>query len=126
MPGWTRVALLTAAGQRNWKGQDTCICKPKCNGFGQQKSSSSTGRIRQKRTYTQISVLNVQCEKALRQLVVEIGQIDVLFNCRGSVQYGTILECREDDSDFSFKVNVKSVLSNWSGYTSGDVECRPR
>ncbi|MEM8877768.1 MAG: SDR family oxidoreductase [Pseudomonadota bacterium] len=34
---------------------------------------------------------------------------DVLFNCAGFVHSGTILECKEEDWDFSFDLNVKAM-----------------
>jgi 2-keto-3-deoxy-L-fuconate dehydrogenase len=34
---------------------------------------------------------------------------DILFNCAGFVHHGSILECDEDDWDFSFDLNVKSM-----------------
>lgn len=35
--------------------------------------------------------------------------LDVLFNCAGYVARGTILECDEQDWDFSFDLNVKAM-----------------
>src|SRR3569623_819445 len=38
-----------------------------------------------------------------------IGKIDILLNAAGFVHHGTILECSEEDFDFSFDLNVKSM-----------------
>lgn len=38
------------------------------------------------------------------------GAPDILFNCAGYVAMGTILECSEEDWDFSFNLNVKSLF----------------
>src|SRR5262249_28691939 len=38
-----------------------------------------------------------------------VGKIDVLLNAAGFVHHGTILECSEQDWDFSFDLNVKSM-----------------
>jgi 2-keto-3-deoxy-L-fuconate dehydrogenase len=35
---------------------------------------------------------------------------DVLFNCAGFVHSGSILECSEDDWDFAFDINVRSMF----------------
>ena len=35
---------------------------------------------------------------------------DVVFNCAGFVHSGSILECSEDDWDFSFDINVRSMF----------------
>ena len=46
---------------------------------------------------------------AIRSLVERLDPLDVLFNCAGYVHQGTILECSEDDWDFSFTLNVRSM-----------------
>src|SRR6201986_4370334 len=38
-----------------------------------------------------------------------VGKIDILLNAAGFVHHGTILECSEEDWDFSFDLNVKSM-----------------
>jgi len=38
------------------------------------------------------------------------GAPDILFNCAGYVAMGTILECSEEDWNFSFNLNVKSLF----------------
>ena len=39
----------------------------------------------------------------------DIGALDVLFNCAGFVGAGSILDCDEDQWNFSFDLNVKSM-----------------
>src|SRR5262245_34044280 len=39
----------------------------------------------------------------------EFGAPDILLNCAGFVHHGTVLECSEQDWDFSFDLNVKSM-----------------
>src|SRR3984893_6462508 len=47
---------------------------------------------------------------ALAKLVEhELGALDILVNCAGFVHQGTVFECSEEDWDFSFDVNVKSM-----------------
>jgi 2-keto-3-deoxy-L-fuconate dehydrogenase len=38
-----------------------------------------------------------------------LGSVDVLFNAAGFVHHGTVLDCSEEDWDFSFDLNVKSI-----------------
>src|SRR5437867_691280 len=47
--------------------------------------------------------------RAIQDVVSEVGRVDVLFNCAGCVNHGTILECTEKDWDLSFDINVKSI-----------------
>jgi 2-keto-3-deoxy-L-fuconate dehydrogenase len=53
--------------------------------------------------------LDVTDPEAIQRLAAEIGSIDVLFNCAGFVHAGTILECTEQEWDFSFNLNVRSM-----------------
>lgn len=38
------------------------------------------------------------------------GPVDVLFNCAGIVHGGTVLDCREDELDFAYDLNVKAMV----------------
>jgi 2-keto-3-deoxy-L-fuconate dehydrogenase len=53
--------------------------------------------------------LDVRDGKAIAALAAETGRIDVLFNCAGFVAAGTILDCTEEDWDFSQAVNITSM-----------------
>lgn len=53
--------------------------------------------------------LDVLDVKAIASLADELGPVDVLFNCAGYVHHGTILDCTEQDWDFSFDLNVRSM-----------------
>ena len=53
-------------------------------------------------------VLDVLDKQAIADTAKEIGAVDVLFNCAGFVHHGSILDCDEDDWDFSFDLNVKA------------------
>lgn len=55
-------------------------------------------------------VLDVTSDAAIKQLVADIGSIDVLFNCAGYVAAGNILECDDKAWDFSFNLNAKAMF----------------
>lgn len=52
-----------------------------------------------------LDVLNAQ---AIAGLATEVGAPGILFNCAGFVHHGTVLECSDQDWDFSFNLNVRS------------------
>lgn len=58
-----------------------------------------------------IVALDVLNNLEIMSLAQHIGPIDVLFNCAGYVAAGSILECNEQDWDFSFEFNVKSMFN---------------
>lgn len=54
--------------------------------------------------------LDVLDGTAVQALAGEIGTVDVLFNCAGIVHNGSILESTEQELDFAFDLNVKSMV----------------
>lgn len=46
---------------------------------------------------------------AINALAADIGHIDILFNCAGYVDAGTLLDTSEEGYDLSFDLNVKSM-----------------
>jgi 2-keto-3-deoxy-L-fuconate dehydrogenase len=48
-------------------------------------------------------------EALAKETATEFGGLDVLVNCAGYVHHGSVLDCSEQDWDFSFDLNVKSM-----------------
>jgi 2-keto-3-deoxy-L-fuconate dehydrogenase len=53
--------------------------------------------------------LDVTDEAGIAKAAKEVGEVDVLFNCAGIVQNGSILDAAPKDWDLGFDVNVKSM-----------------
>ena len=49
----------------------------------------------------------------------ELGGLDVLVNCAGYVHHGSVLDCSEQDWDFSFDLNVKSMHRTIKAFVPG-------
>lgn len=56
------------------------------------------------------AMLDVRDSEAIERIAADTGAVDILFNCAGFVHDGSILDCSEEDWDFSFDVNVKSMF----------------
>jgi 2-keto-3-deoxy-L-fuconate dehydrogenase len=54
--------------------------------------------------------LDVLDAAAVDAAVAEIGAVDVLFNCAGFVHAGSILDMKEEELEFAFDLNVKSMV----------------
>ena len=54
--------------------------------------------------------LDVRDTQAVEALVAEIGAVDVLFNCAGFVHSGSVLTMKDEDLEFAFDLNVKSMI----------------
>ena len=48
-----------------------------------------------------------------------LGSVDVLFNAAGFVHHGTVLDCSEEEWDFSFDLNVKSMHRTIKAFLPG-------
>lgn len=66
--------------------------------------------------------LNVLDEAAIKALVAEVGQIDVLVNSAGVVHNGSILEMKDEDLDFAIDLNVKSMIRTIRAVLPGMLE----
>jgi 2-keto-3-deoxy-L-fuconate dehydrogenase len=53
--------------------------------------------------------LDVRSTRAVDAFAAKVGEIDILVNAAGFVHNGTVLQCSEEDWDFSFDLNVKSM-----------------
>ena len=56
-----------------------------------------------------VAKLDVRDTTAVNAIAARVGKVDVLLNAAGFVHHGTVLDCSENDWDFSFDVNVKSM-----------------
>jgi 2-keto-3-deoxy-L-fuconate dehydrogenase len=54
-------------------------------------------------------LLDVRDSAAVAAMARKVGTIDVLLNAAGFVHHGTVLDCSDDDWDFAFDLNVKSM-----------------
>lgn len=63
--------------------------------------------------------LDVCDRAAIDALAAELPDLDGLFNCAGFVHHGTVLDISEDDWDFSFDLNVRSMYRMTQAFLPG-------
>ncbi len=66
--------------------------------------------------------LDVTDDAAITALRDRLPPLDGLFNCAGFVASGTILDVTDRDWDFSFDLNVKSMLRTTRAFVPGMLE----
>ncbi|MDR7223975.1 SDR family oxidoreductase [Aminobacter aminovorans] len=66
--------------------------------------------------------LDVRDAKAVASFAAGQAPLDGLFNCAGFVHNGTIMDCSDEDWDFSFDLNVKSMYRTTKAFLPGMLE----
>ncbi|OXB56677.1 hypothetical protein ASZ78_013123 [Callipepla squamata] len=103
-----KVILLSAAAQGI--GQATAIAFAK-EGAKVIATDINKSKLQELEKYPgiQIRVLDVTKREQIEELAKEIERIDVLCNIAGFVHHGTILDCEEQDWNFTMNLNVRSM-----------------
>ena len=100
-----KTALVTAAGQGIGRATAQAFVREGARviatDINEAQLATLTGCITRK--------LDVTDAAAIAALAQEIGAIDVLFNCAGFVDSGSILDCDEKAWDLSFDLNVRAM-----------------
>ena len=114
--------LVTAAGQGIGRAAALAMAAEGAEVFATdinpeglaQLKSEATGRL-------EAFELDV-CSEASVAAGVEVAQPDVLFNCAGFVHNGTVLEASDEDWEFAFDLNVRSMLRTVRAALPGMLE----
>src|SRR5689334_4841003 len=57
----------------------------------------------------EVTKLDVRNSADVNAFAKRVGKVDILLNAAGFVHHGTIMDCSDEDFDFSFDLNVKSM-----------------
>ncbi len=69
-----------------------------------------------------VAKLDARDSAAVAAIAKRAGGTDILLNAAGFVHHGTVLECSDDDWDFSFDLNVKSMHRTIRSFLPGMLE----
>ncbi|MBN8974076.1 MAG: SDR family oxidoreductase [Rhizobiales bacterium] len=67
----------------------------------------------------EVARLDARDSAAVAAMAKQVGTVDVLLNAAGFVHHGTVLECSDEDWDFSFDLNVKSMHRTLRAFLPG-------
>jgi 2-keto-3-deoxy-L-fuconate dehydrogenase len=104
-----KVALVTAAGQGIGRAIATAFAAEGARVIATDVDATKVEGLTAERRL-KLDVRSTEAVDALaKQVAADFGALDVLVNCAGYVHHGSVLECSEQDWDFSFDLNVKSM-----------------
>ena len=103
-----KVAFVTAAAQGMGRAAALAFAREGAKVWGTDINQAVLSDL-EGRDGIRTRKLDATDEAAIARIAQEVGDIDVLFNCAGIVQHGTILDAAPKDWDLGFNVNVKSM-----------------
>lgn len=116
-----RTALITAAAQGIGRASVLALAQAGAAVHATDINLAALDDLRQVPGVT-VASLDVLDETAVSSLVAGIGQVDILFNCAGIVQDGTILEMTNAEFDLAVDLNVRSMIWTIKAVLPGMVE----
>ena len=110
-----KTAVVTAAGQGIGRAIAIAFAAQGANVFATDLDVSKLDDIAKVKRRK----LDVRSTRAVQAFAEKVGAIDILVNAAGYVHHGTVLECSDQDWDFSFDLNVKSMHRTISAFLPG-------
>jgi len=104
-----KIALATAAGQGIGRATAIAFADEGATVWATDINEQLLSALSKERPNIRTRRLDVRDTHDIANCAAEVGRLDVLFNCAGYVHHGNILDCSEEDWDFSFDLNVKSM-----------------
>jgi 2-keto-3-deoxy-L-fuconate dehydrogenase len=115
----SKVALVTAAGQGIGRAIATAFIDEGATVIATDVDDSKLEGLKARQSLA-LDVLSAADIDALASSVTgEFGGLDVLVNVAGYVHHGTVLDSSEQDIDFSFDLNVKSMHRTIKAFIPG-------
>jgi 2-keto-3-deoxy-L-fuconate dehydrogenase len=104
-----KVALVTAAGQGIGRAVAEALI---AEGGIVVATDVAEGKVKDLKAKMRLK-LDVRAQDGIdalaKTIAGEFGALDILVNCAGYVANGSVLDCSDNDWDFSFDLNVKSM-----------------
>ena len=113
-----KICVVTAAAQGIGKATAEMMAREGAQVFAADINAEALSALKSVRPI----VLDVTDRRQIEALAQTVGTADALFNCAGFVHCGAVTECSEDDWDFSFDLNVKSMYRMIRAFLPGMIK----
>ena len=110
-----KTAVVTAAGQGIGRAIAEAFLKEGAQVWATDLDATKLADLAGATTRS----VDVRSTAAIEALAAEAGAVDILVNAAGFVHHGSVLECTDEEWDFSFDINVKSMHRTVRAFVPG-------
>ena len=101
-------AFVTAAAAGIGRACAVAFAREGANVFATDIDEKGLATLRNEGV-SEVAKLDARSSADVAEMARRVGKVDILLNAAGFVHHGTVLDCSDDDWDFSFDLNVKSM-----------------
>ena len=114
-----KSAFITAAGQGIGRATALLFLAEGATVWATDINQAALDTLAAEKPAIHTRMLDVRDSAAVNSIAQEVGAIDILFNCAGYVHQGSILDCSEQDWNFSYDLNVSSMYRTCRAFLPG-------
>lgn len=114
-----KTIVISAAGQGIGRASAVACAREGARVFAVDINEATLATLPGEAPGIEVRTLDVCDRAAIDALAGELPDLDGLFNCAGFVHHGTIMDIGEDDWDFSFDLNVRSMYRMTQAFLPG-------
>ncbi|WP_269582901.1 SDR family oxidoreductase [Roseibium sp. Sym1] len=114
-----KTILVSAAGQGIGRASAIACAREGAKVYAVDINAGTLATLPGEAPDIETRTLDVCDRAAIDALARELPDLDGLFNCAGFVHHGTVLDIGEDDWDFSFDLNVRSMYRMTQAFLPG-------
>jgi 2-keto-3-deoxy-L-fuconate dehydrogenase len=117
-----KTAFVTAAGQGIGRATALAFAAAGARVIATDVDEAKVHQIASDAIHT--AKLDVLHAADIVQAATDAGPTDILFNCAGFVHQGTLLDAAEDEWDFAFELNARSMFRTMKAFLPGMLQRR--
>jgi 2-keto-3-deoxy-L-fuconate dehydrogenase len=116
-----KIAFVTAAGQGIGRATAEAFAREGAHVIATDRDVGLLAALQGDARYT-VEALDALDAAAIAAAAQRHPRVDILFNAAGFVHHGTVLDCTEEQWDFAFDLNVRSMYRTIKAFLPGMLE----